>query len=431
MRLEQLEDRTLPSSHTAATVADLIADINAANKAHGSNAITLTAPTTSPYVLTAVDNPMNGANGLPVIADHDTLTIVGNGDTIERSTASGTPAFRLFDAASGAALTLEYLTLQNGLAFGSGSAADGGAIYSEGILTLSGVTAQNNEALGSNGAPGTGTQVNGQAGQDATGGVLWSNGALTLQCGTTMENNLALGGNGGPASCNKKGGGTGGTGGSGYGGGLYVAGGTATISNITLSHNTAQEGQGGPAGCGSFAGHNGSSTAGGLDVAAANVTMSNATVEFNTADFAGGIYIQYNEGFNQATLTISGSTVSSNSATTNGGGIYNQGTLTISTSTISGNSAGSGGGGIFNGNDVTATLSGCTISGNSAGTGGGGGILNSSTLKLCNDTIQANIASGVVSGIVMVTGTVYIDSFTLNNTSNIGNIGGTLILQNC
>ena len=55
--LERLEDRTLLTSYTAATVSDLIADINAANKAGGTNTIALTAPTSSPYVLTAVDIP--------------------------------------------------------------------------------------------------------------------------------------------------------------------------------------------------------------------------------------------------------------------------------------------------------------------------------------------------------------------------------------
>jgi hypothetical protein len=128
-RLEQLEDRALPSSFTAFTASDLIADINAANSAGGTNTITLTAPTTSPYVLTAADNSTDGATGLPVIAKKDTLTIIGNGDTIERSMASGTADFRLFDVANGASLTLQNLTLQNGLAFGSGASVDGGAIY--------------------------------------------------------------------------------------------------------------------------------------------------------------------------------------------------------------------------------------------------------------------------------------------------------------
>src|SRR5262249_38725916 len=80
--VERLEERGLPSNYAAASVSDLIADINAANQAGGSNTITLTAPTTAPYVLTAVDNSTDGTNGLPVIAGKDNLTIVGNGDTI-------------------------------------------------------------------------------------------------------------------------------------------------------------------------------------------------------------------------------------------------------------------------------------------------------------------------------------------------------------
>src|SRR5437879_1172893 len=84
LAIEQLEDRTVPSNFTAGTVADLIADINASNTGGGSNTITLVAGTT--FTLTAVDNTTDGATGLPVIAANDSLTIVGNGDTIQRST---------------------------------------------------------------------------------------------------------------------------------------------------------------------------------------------------------------------------------------------------------------------------------------------------------------------------------------------------------
>src|SRR2546423_3982524 len=111
-RFELLEDRTLPSSYTAATTSALIADIRAANKAGGTNTITLAANTT--FDLTAVNNTTDGANGLPVISGKkgaDNLTIIGNGDTIERSTAAGTPAFRLFDVATGNTLTLQNMTL--------------------------------------------------------------------------------------------------------------------------------------------------------------------------------------------------------------------------------------------------------------------------------------------------------------------------------
>src|ERR1700756_3202171 len=80
LTLEQLEDRTVPSNFTAASVSDLIADINAANLAGGSNTITLVAGQT--FGLTAVNNTTDGATGLPVIAGNDRLSIAGNGGTI-------------------------------------------------------------------------------------------------------------------------------------------------------------------------------------------------------------------------------------------------------------------------------------------------------------------------------------------------------------
>jgi hypothetical protein len=98
LAVEQLEDRTVPSTFNAATISDLIADINAANLAGGSNTVTLTAPTTAPYNLNAVNNTTDGPTGLPVIAAKDNLTIIGNGDAIARS--AGTPAFRLLDVAA-------------------------------------------------------------------------------------------------------------------------------------------------------------------------------------------------------------------------------------------------------------------------------------------------------------------------------------------
>jgi hypothetical protein len=211
LSLEPLEARTLPTSgsYTAATVSDLINDSNTANKnGGGTSTMRLTTATTSPYVLTAVDNSADGPTGLPVIKKGDTLTIVGNGDTIERNTASGTADFRLFDVSGGGSLTLESLTLQNGFAFGSGPSAAGGGIYSVGTLVLSGVTVQNNHAFGSTGADATKVGDVGGSGQDAAGGGIWSNGSLTLENGTQILSNLALGGSGGlglgtPSTCTK------------------------------------------------------------------------------------------------------------------------------------------------------------------------------------------------------------------------------------
>jgi hypothetical protein len=290
LSLERLEDRALPSSYTAGGVADLISDINTANMAGGSNTITLTAATTLPYVLLRVDNSTNGANGLPVITSKDTLTIVGNGDTIERSSASGTPDFRLFDVAKGGSLTLENLTLQNGVAFGSGSAAEGGAIYNLGTLDLSGATVAGNSALGLIGNGG----AHSTNGQDAAGGGIWSNGTLTLELGTLVNGNSARGGDGqGPSTTFGLHGGT--NGGNASGGGLYVAGGTVTLTSTTLSSNTATGGYGNGYG----ENQSGTGFGGGLYVAGGTVTLSTDTVTNNTASaggfpgngYGGGLYL--------------------------------------------------------------------------------------------------------------------------------------------
>jgi hypothetical protein len=119
-----LEGRTVLSSYTAATVSDLIADINASDNGGGSNTITLVAGNT--FSLTAVNNTTDGATGLPVIAANDRLAIAGNSDTIDL--ASWTPAFRLLDVAAGASLTLQKLTLQGGVEVDNGAQAAGGAI---------------------------------------------------------------------------------------------------------------------------------------------------------------------------------------------------------------------------------------------------------------------------------------------------------------
>lgn len=305
-RLEALECRTLPSTYYAATASDLIADIRAANKAGGSNTIVLTAATTSPYVVTAVDNSTDGPTGLPVISKKDSLTIVGNGDMIERSTAS--PAFRLFDvAASGGSLTLESLTLQDGLAQAAkntGNSADGGAIYNQGTLILSGVTVQFNTASDS-------------AGANASGGGIWSNGGLTLENSCMVQGNSALGGL--SWATNAYGGGIyiaagtvsitdttfggvyankaeGNLGGSAYGGAIYVAAGTVTLSGDTV---------GGPAGIENLneqniaqGGSSGNGYGGGLYLAGGSVTLTNDVVENNQAEgnnaygpYGGGIYI--------------------------------------------------------------------------------------------------------------------------------------------
>jgi len=417
--LEHLEGRALLSSYTAGSVSDLITDINAANAAGGANTISLTAATTSPYVLTAMNNNTGNGNGLPVIAANDNLTIVGNGDTIERSTASGTARFRLFDVARGASLTLQNLTLQGGLVQawlqGLVGVTGGGAIYNQGALTLSGVTVVKNMVAGGSGY-----------GSPAGGGGIWSSGSLTLDNGTLLEGNVASGGSAGLARNAAA-----------FGGAVYVAGGTANITNTTFTGNSAI---GGPPGGGT----GGNAFGGALYVAAGQVILTTTTVNNNSAiqyygpatAYGGGVYVA------GGTVALAGDTVESNTIRTEfggyGGGLYVAGgTVTLTSDTVEFNSAYDGGGLYVA--DGTVTLTSDTVESNGAGCGGGqligygGGLcVAGGTVTLTSDTVESNSA-GYGGGLFIAQGAiVYIDAFTLahviNNTAAIDpNIDGTYI----
>jgi hypothetical protein len=388
---EVLEVRSLLSSYTAASVSALIADINAANANGGANTITLAANTK--FDLTAVNNFTNGLNGLPVISGKngaDNLTIVGTGATIERSFAVGSP-FRLFDVASGNSLTLQSVTLQNGRAYGSGAAADGGGIFNQGALTLNGVNVLGNVATGR------------VLGGDAAGGGIYSSGALTLEGGTTVENNRAVG----TPRLN---------GGNGFGGGLYVAGGTATLTNATLSSNSAVGSTVLPGGLA------GNGFGGGLEVAGGTVTLSSDTLSSNVAQGAAFSADNANGGNGSGgALQVSGGTVSVRNSTlslnTAQGG--NGGSASSFTTFANGGNGGNGFGGALQVSGGTVGLTSDTLSSNvaagglggnglggtvSAGGNGGNGLggalqVSAGTVSVGNSTLSLNTAQGGDGGI--------------------------------
>src|SRR5688572_16073627 len=110
-RVERLEGRTLFASYAAASATELIASMTQANSS--AEADTITLPTGATFTLTAVDNVRFGPTGLPSITEAGgSMTILGDGSTIERSSAAGTPVFRLFDVDINASLTLSHLTVR-------------------------------------------------------------------------------------------------------------------------------------------------------------------------------------------------------------------------------------------------------------------------------------------------------------------------------
>jgi predicted outer membrane repeat protein len=147
----------------------------------------------------------------------------------------------------------------------------------------------------------------------------------------------------------------------------------------------------------------GSSTAfdgeGGGILSLGTLTVSGCTLSGNSASFGGGID-------NAGTLTVSGCMLSGNVASIDGGGVYNGSTAVVTKSTLSGNSATDLGGGINNGPGAALTVSGCTLSGNSAFQGGGMYVNGTGTVSSC--TLSGNSAvsqgGGIYGGVLTVDG---------------------------
>jgi LPXTG-site transpeptidase (sortase) family protein len=180
----------------------------------------------------------------------------------------------------------------------------------------------------------------------------------------------------------------------------------ANIGNLALNNLTVRNGR-----CNGTCLTN-VSIGGGI-YTAGTLTLANTTISANSAnsDGGGGIY-----GSNSAIITITDSTISNNTANCvegiicGGGGLKGGGSVTITNSTISNNKAictlspypYCDGGGIYN--DITTAvvnITNSTISNNLAGSAGGtsqggrgGGILNGgSTLNITNSTISGNSAT--------------------------------------
>lgn len=205
-------------------VADLIAAINGANATAADDTINLTANCV--YTLTLADNATDGGNGLPVIAAASTggsLTIQGNGATIERDSAA--PLFRLILIGAGANATLDQLTVRGG-----NTTVKGGAIRNLGVLLVQRSTVANNASDIGGGIDNEGTlrtldcTVNNNYASIGGGIATEGAGSTTILTQTTITANTNAG----------------------SGGGVYVGEGVAGvfITSSTIANNQAGFGGG-------------------------------------------------------------------------------------------------------------------------------------------------------------------------------------------
>lgn len=159
-------------------VPGLIAAINASNANVGPDTINLAQGGT--YTLTYIAGPdsWHGPSGLPIVqgfseTQRQSLTINGNGSTIQRSDAPGIPEFRIFHALY-ANVILDSLVIKGGR--GYGSRCGGGGLY----LNVSNTVLRNSTITDNFGVEG--------------GGICNNNGsALTIE-NSTISHNTGSGG---------------------------------------------------------------------------------------------------------------------------------------------------------------------------------------------------------------------------------------------
>jgi predicted outer membrane repeat protein len=416
----RLEDRTVPTGATIHVTdpGDTIAvdgkvtlreAIDSANKNTNSNgdlighvfgsygADTIVFDFTSAKTIT-LDNTAN-TTGL-VISDQLTINGTSYGVTID-----GAKSFRIFDTS--ATSYFSYLTITNG-----SSSTDGAGVHINGStsVTLTYCTVSNNHATG-------------------YGGGIWASNSVLAITHSTISGNTA----------------------GGSGGGVYSEV-SATMSSDTITDNYA-------------------GTGGGVCFVGGTLIMDTGTVGGNTATGydGGGIFLDDTSGDDITTTyfddnnsttgnggaisTISGSldlthsTMITNLATEDGGGVYGKCSVSIGDCTITSNQANNGGGVEISTSSGSLQLSGSTViggekvasDGNSALTEGGGirlvDVSTSTKSSISDAVIAENTAVEQGGGVAIVgSGNVEITDGRItsgeagDNTTGVG-IGGGLFVR--
>jgi CSLREA domain-containing protein len=231
--------------------------IAAANSTPDNDTINFNIPTSDPGcsggVCTITLNSSLGQLTINSASTSGTLTIRKSAATTQKIEISGNNAIRVFVVNSGANLTIENITVRNGLA----STGSGGGIRNNGTTTIINSTVSNNSA------------------SPDGGGILNNSGAIVTIINSTVSNNSA------PTV-------------GGFGGGIRNDG-TVTIINSTISNNSTSGNGGGILNFGT--------------VNAQNTIIANNSASLAAPDFGGTLNSQgYNLIGNTSGTTIAGTT---------------------------------------------------------------------------------------------------------------------------
>ncbi len=298
-----------------------------------------------------------------------TLTLIGSGAS--KTIVDGGQQNCVLEVETDYTVNITGLTLTNGKCLAAGG------ILNHGKLTLSNVSVSHNE------------------GEETAGGIANDiDGSLTLISSTVNDN----------ISTDQT---------AGRGGGIFNLG-TASLINTTVSGNSAPVAGGGIENFG-------------------QLQINNSPISNNTTQGLGGGIESHNGGAGTASVTLSNSPVTYNTAFT-GGGLFNNSLLTLTGSQISNNAAGEGGG-LENSARGTATLTNCPVSRNTASVDGGGVVNDRGTLTMTDSPVSGNKAistSGAKGGgLGVFGGTAQLNRspVTQNTVSGpIGGLGGGIVI---
>ncbi len=382
---------------TAHSISILTNEIVAANDSGVPTSICLTENGT--YALT---------DQLPDITGD--ITIVGNGATLQRESTA--PQFRLLEVEATGVLTLNDLSLTGGDHSGAG-----GALQNEG-----GQVVINNVTFSNNHSDTTGGAIDQLETEGATGSMTINDstfinnsatyaGAIDNDRGNVLTiNNSVFTGNQAQF----------------YAGAIHNDDATLTINDSQFSNNSAPETGGAIKSddestliiTNSTLDHN---TAG--DGAAirnsGSLTITGTQITDNTAtDWGGGLFSS-----SSGTVDITGTTFSGNTAV-DGGAIRNHGHLTLTQSTVESNSASDNGGAFVVAGASSTTLTDCQVLNNSAAIDGGAihSADSSSTVTIDDSVFTGNTATEDGGAIHVQPGVFIItdSQFTLNHAGDDG-----------
>ncbi len=374
LNLQLLEDRSVPTTIVVTNNLDMVAVDGTVSIREAFTSINNGANINADVVavggygaadmiaFSGVASPISLPAGQLTVSKAVTVTGPGSAVLTIQNTAAASATSNVFKVTHATGLvTMSGMTITGGnLAVNNGG---GISVMAAGNLTLVGVTITGNMTKGIGGGVfNQSTGILTLISSTISGNSAVEGGGIGNQTtGQVLVTNSTIAGNNAGA----------------FAGGIFMNdGGKLTLSTSTISGNIAATSGGGVY----LVGSSGTFT----------IDNSGITLNRSKSGFGGGIELR------SGTLTVTKSTVSSNSAFAGGGIDHRGGVLTIYGSTIDGNSATFEGGGILHSissSDPTATMvvNGSTISNNS-GSEGGGLYIGGSTSTIRNSTIAKNTA---------------------------------------